>query len=564
MRRWRVLALALAVLAGAGCRRREGASAAAPVPPEAPAAPDAAARRRVVIGITQEPDTLWMPMKQMNASEHIGRSGALALTAFDERWQLVPLAAETIPTLDNGGVTLFQDAGQTRMRVTWRLREGLYWADGAPVTADDFVFTWRLTLDPSIEIVDRTAAERVVDMKAADPRTLVVTWGEPNAYYAVFRNHEVLPRHLVEPELVRLGGKLKESSFGLTPVLGGAFTIREWVPGSHIVAEKNPHARPAAHLDEIVWRILPDTTTLEANLLAGSIDAISVIGLTFDQAQAFAARNDPRFEVVFTRALHWEHLDLNLDNPLLQDRRVREALLWALDRQGLVDAVFGGKLEVAHGTRPRGAPYHNPELPQRRLDPARAAALLDEAGWRTGPDGVREKDGVPLRLELVSTAGDKLREQVEQVLVAQWRTVGIDVVVQNQPAKVLFGDTMRHRKFGAMAMFTWSLDPVQVNESWWRCDQVPRADNGWRGQNFPGFCLPRADALLAQIARELDDEKRATLARELEQVLATELPQLPLYFRTEVSVIPKGFRGWRPVGILQSQAWNAQEWAWPP
>ncbi|MBI1948106.1 MAG: peptide ABC transporter substrate-binding protein [Deltaproteobacteria bacterium] len=545
-----VLLLVLAMPWSAACRR------------DAPAA--APRKNRLVVGITQEPDTLWMPMKQMNASEHIGRPGALSLTVFDERWRLIPVAAETIPTVDNGGVVLFDEGGQRRMRVTWRLREGLRWADGAPVTADDFVFTWRLYQDPSIEIVDRTIAERVLDMAAPDARTLVVTWREPYAYYAVFRNHEVLPRHLVEPELTRLGAKLKESPYGAAPTLGGAFTIKEWVPGSHVVAVRNPHAVPAPHLDEIVWRIIPETTTLEANLLAGSIDAISVIGLTFDQALAFAARNDPRFDVVFTPALHWEHLDLNLDNPLLADRRVREALLLALDRQGLVAAVFGGKLEVAHGTRPTGSPYHNAALPVRAHDVARAAALLDEAGFRPGADGVREKDGQPLRLTLVTTAGDKLREQVAQVLVSQWRALGVDVVIELLPAKILFGDTMRHRKFTGLAMFTWSLDPIQVNEAFWRCDQIPREDNGWRGQNFPGFCDARADALLAQIATELDDGKRAAAAQQLEAVLAEALPQLPLYFRTEVSVIPKGFRGWRPVGILQSQAWNAGEWAWPP
>ncbi len=545
-----LLPLVLVALAAGACR-------------DAPTGGRRVHRNRIVIGITQEPDTLWMPMKQMNASEHIGRPGALSLTVFDERWRLIPQAAEAIPTLDNGGVVLVGDAGARRMRVTWRLREGLRWADGRPVTADDFVFTWRLYQDPNVEIVDRTIAERVLDMQAPDPRTLVVTWREPYAYYAVFRNHEVLPRHLVEPELVRLGPKLKESPFGAAPVLGGAFTIKQWVPGSHVVAVRNPHARPPPVLDEIVWRIIPETTTLEANLLSGSIDAISVVGLTFDQARAFAAKDDPRFEVVFTPALHWEHIDVNLENPRLADRRVREALLWALDRQGLVDAVFGGKLEVAHGTRPAGSPYHNPALPVRAHDAARAAALLDDAGWRLGADGLRVKDGAPLHLELATTAGDKLREQVAQVLVSQWRAVGIDVAIDLQPAKVLFGDTMRHRKFGALAMFTWSLDPVQVNEAFWRCDQIPRADNGWRGQNFPGFCDARVDELLTRIATELDDGKRAALARELELVLTTELPQLPLYFRTEVSVIPKGFRGWRPVGILQSQAWNAHEWAWP-
>lgn len=521
-------------------------------------------KRSITIGVTQEPDTLWMPMKQMNVSEHIGRPGALSLTVFDEKWRLVPQAAVEIPTRENGGVVLFDDAGVTRMRVTWKLKDGLYWADGAPVTADDFVFTWRLYQDDRLEIVDRTVSDRVLSMEAPDPRTLVVTFREPYAYYAVFRNHEVVPRHLVEPIWKAKGAALKEDRFGTVPILGGAFTIAEWVPGSHIVARRNPHAvtlRPK--LDEIIWRFLPQTSTLEANLLAGSIDAIGVVGLTFDQALSLEKRLPSRFELRVDDAMHLEHIALNLDNPILQDLRVREALLVAADRQAVVDKLFGGRLAVAHAGEPVRSIYFNPNVPRRMFDPTRARTLLDEAGWIPGPDGVRMKDGKPLRLTLMSTAGDKVRELVEEILVGSWRSVGIDVVVQNQPAKILFGDTIRHRKFEGMVMFTWSKDPVQINESLWRCDQVPREENGWKGQNYPGYCNPAADAILKAMVGELDEEKRAKLGRELELLLAQDLPMLPLYFRAEISVIPKGFQGWRPTGLLESMAWNAHEWDWP-
>jgi peptide/nickel transport system substrate-binding protein len=544
-----VVVAGAALLAGLACTR-SGAPAAK--------------KRSITIGITQEPDTLWMPMKQMNASEHIGRPGALSLTVFDERWQLVPQAAVEIPTLENGGLELFEEAAATRMRATWRLKDGLFWADGQPVTADDFVFTWQLYKDDRLEIVDRTVSDRVLQMEAPDPRTLIVTFSEPYAYYAVFRNHEVLPRHLVEPIWKAKGAGLKEDRFGTVPVLGGAFTIAEWVPGSHIVARRNPHAvtfKPK--LDEIVWRIIPQTTTLEANLLSGSIDAISVIGLTFDQALALEKRLPERFELRITEALHLEHIDLNLENPILKDRRVREALLWAADRQAVVDTLFGGRLEVAHAGEPARSVYYNPEVPRRTFDPARARALLEEAGWLPGAGGVRQKDGTPLRLTLTTTSGDKVRELVEEILVASWRSVGIDVVVQNQPAKILFGDTMRHRKFDGMVMFTWSKDPVQINEALWRCDQIPREDNGWRGQNFPGYCNPSLDVILKAMTRELDVQKRQKLGRELERILADDLPMLPLYFRAELSVVPRGFVGWRPTGLLQSMAWNAHEWEWP-
>ena len=124
--------------------------------------PNGAGKKNIVIGVTQEPDTLWMPMKQMNISEHIGRPGALTLTVFDDKWNLIPWAAESIPTVENKGVELLSDG---RMRVTWTLKPGLFWADGVAVTADDFVFTQKLYEDPRLEIVDRTLSDRVVAME---------------------------------------------------------------------------------------------------------------------------------------------------------------------------------------------------------------------------------------------------------------------------------------------------------------------------------------------------------------------------------------------------------------
>jgi peptide/nickel transport system substrate-binding protein len=502
-------------------------------------------KNRVVIGITQEPDTLWMPMKQMNASEHVGRPSALSLTIFDDKWQLVPWAAEAIPQPEL--------LGDGAMRVTWKLRDGLFWADGHPVTSDDFAFTWKLYNDPNLEIVDRTVAERVKAMDTPDPKTLVVTFKEPYAYYAVFRNHEVVPKHIVEPLYAKLGAKLKEDRFGTQPILGGGFTIAEWSPGSHVTAKRNPHAvyfKPK--LDEIVWKIIPQTTALEASILSGSIDAISVIGLTFDQALAFEERaKAANLEVIYTDALHIEHLEVNMEHPVLKDRRVREALLLAIDRDKIVQTLFKGKQPVAHGTEPERSQYFNPNLPRRTYDPEKAKALLAEAGVKD------------LKLTLMTTAGDKVRDLVSQLLVAHWKEVGIEVNVIAQPAKIFFGDTIRHRKFPDIAMFTWSKDPIQINESFWRCDQIPSEKNGWRGQNYPGYCNPSVDTLLARMTRELDPEKRKQLGQDLERILADDLPWLPLYFRKEVSVIPKGFKGWRPTGLLEGQAWNAHEWEWP-
>ncbi|MDP2339346.1 MAG: peptide ABC transporter substrate-binding protein [Deltaproteobacteria bacterium] len=515
------------------------------------------ARTSLVVGISQEPDTLFMPFKEMNAAEHIGRPGALMLTVFDERWQLLPQAAVSVPTVDNGGVVMAKDG---TMHVTWKLKEGLAWADGVPVTSGDFVFGWQLCTDPGLEVVDRAGATRVQSMVAVDDRTFTVIWKEPYAYYAYYRNHEALPRHILEPQLRENKAMIKQSSYGTKPILGGAFTVSEWVPQSHITLVKNPHARLwKPQLDEITWKIIPQTQTIEAALLSGSVDVVSVIAFTFDQAVDFEKRH-PEFDTVFTKALMIEHIDLNLDNPLLADKRVRQALVYALDREQLVRVLFNNKQPVAHSSEPDD--NDDPGVPRYAFDPAKAKALLDEAGYVVGANGLREKDGKPLQFTIHSTAGDRLREQVEQLLVEWWRAVGVGVVVQNQPAKLLFGETIRHRKFDSMVMFTWTKEPNKVDETYWRCDQKPTEKNAFSGRNYPGFCSPEVDRLLDEAQRTLDDASRRALHRKIAAIIADEVPMIPLYDRVDVSVIPKDFKGWRPTGMLQSIAWNAWEWRW--
>jgi peptide/nickel transport system substrate-binding protein len=213
---------------------------------------------------------------------------------------------------------------------------------------------------------------------------------------------------------------------------------------------------------------------------------------------------------------------------------------------------------VAHSSEPDD--NDDPGVFRYAFDPAKARALLEEAGFVVGDDGMRKKGAVALRFTLHSTAGDRLREQVEQLLVGWWKAVGVDVVIQNQPAKLLFGETMRRRRFDSMVMFTWTKEPNKIDETYWRCDQKPTEQNAWQGRNYPGFCDPRVDALLDEASRTVDGTKRRALHRQIARILSEEVPMIPLYDRVDVSVTPKGFSGWRPTGLLQSVAWNAHEW----
>jgi peptide/nickel transport system substrate-binding protein len=186
-------------------------------------------------------------------------------------------------------------------------------------------------------------------------------------------------------------------------------------------------------------------------------------------------------------------------------------------------------------------------------DPKAAADLLDQAGWTVGEDGIRQRDGVRLSIDLQTTAGNRTRERVEQVIQAQWKALGIEVVIRNLPPRVLFGDVLDQRKFTGLALFAWISAPENPPRSTLHCEEIPSAENGWRGQNYTGYCNPQMDRLIDAVELELDERKRAEIWWQIQQLYAHDLPALPLYFRAEAYLLPQWLEGVRPYELFQPQ-----------
>ena len=343
----------------------------------------------------------------------------------------------------------------------------------------------------------------------------------------------------------------------------GPYRITEVSTGAYVVLEPNPTwwgEKP--FFRRIVVKVIENTAALEANLLAGGIDMIAgELGLTIDQALAFEKRHGRDFQIVYKPGLVYEHVDLNLDNPILADRRVRQALLMGLDREALCEQLFEGRQAVADtGVNPLDWVYSD-EVPKYREDLAAAGALLDQAGWGELQDGVRHNAaGQPLTLELMTTAGSRTRELVEQVLQSQWQRLGIDVRIRNEPARVFFGETVRKRKYKAMAMFAWISAPENVPRTTLHSDQIPTEANGWAGQNDTGFKNAEMDELLEKLERELDRDRRKTMWRRLQQIYAEELPALPLYFRLDPHIWPLWLDGVVPTGHMDTSTLWVERW----
>jgi peptide/nickel transport system substrate-binding protein len=320
--------------------------------------------------------------------------------------------------------------------------------------------------------------------------------------------------------------------------------------GSHIMLERNPQwTGPPPAFRRITVRAIENTAALQENLLAGTIDMIAgELGLPLDEALLFEKRHGDAFNIVYKPGLVFEHVDANLDDAILSDRRVRQALLLGLDREAISRQLFAGKQPVAESfVSPLDAGFSD-DVPHYPFDPLRAAALLEDAGWHAqGAGPRRDASGRPLSLELMTTAGNRSRELVEQVLQSQWRKIGVDIRLKNEPARVLFGETLLHRRF-QLAMYAWISSPENVPRSIFRSDEIPSAANGFKGQNLSGFHNPDMDRLIDALEVELDPQKRRALWAEAERLYATELPSLPLYFRSEAYILPKWLAGFRPTG----------------
>ncbi len=343
----------------------------------------------------------------------------------------------------------------------------------------------------------------------------------------------------------------------------GPYRITEVSSGAFIVLEPNPTwwGEPP-QFRRIVVKVIENTAALEANLLSGSIDMIAgELGLTIDQALAFEKRHGDQFKIVYEPGLTYEHIDLNLDNPILADVRVRKALIMGLDREALSQQLFEGRQPVAHTSVNPLDWVHSDEVPRYHEDLAAAAALLDAAGWGQVQGGVRHNAaGEPLTLELMSTAGNRTRELVEQVLQSQWQRLGIDVRIRNEPARVFFGETVAKRKFGAMAMFAWISSPENVPRSTLHSEEIPTEANGWAGQNSTGYKNPEMDQLIDAIEVELDREKRRAMWHRLQEIYAEDLPALPLYFRANPHVWPLWLEGVTPTGHMNPSTLWVEHW----
>ena len=529
-----------------------------------------AADRTLTIGIAQYPSN-WHPnIENSVAKSYVTAMVSRPITHFNHDWQNACTLCDILPTLENGMAVLEETPdGKPGMAVTFSLPEDLTWGDGTPVDTGDVKFTWEVGRHPMSGTNARETYRSIYALDLIDDHTVTFHLDRRVFTYNQLPVFLLLPEHLERPIFEADPVEYrKRNTFDADPtnpgLFNGPFLIDSVERGSQVTLKRNPHwYGKEPYFDTVVVRFIERTTTLEANLLSGEIDMIAgELGLQVDQALAFEKRHGDDFNIIFKSGALYEHVDLRLDNPILADKQVRKALLYALDRESVVNELFGGRQTVAHSPIAMQDPAYFADLTRYPHDPQQAAALLDAAGWtlKDGSDVRSNAAGEALRIELNTTAGDKTRELTAQVLQAQWRTVGIDVRIRNETPRVLFGQTLTERKFDGMVMFAWSMPPEPLPRATMHTDRIPAPENNFAGQNYTGFSNTRVDELIQELEDTLTLEERLPLWREFQEIYVEEVAVLPLMFRANPFIVPKWLKGVRPTGhYTQSTLW-IEDW----
>ncbi|MBV9432912.1 MAG: peptide ABC transporter substrate-binding protein [Hyphomicrobiales bacterium] len=532
--------------------------------------PSFAAHDTLTIGIAQFPSSFNPYIDAETIKDYVLAFVTRKVTAFDKDWKNSCLLCAELPTVKNGLAKLEDRAdGQKGMAVTVKLKPGLKWGDGENVTAKDIAFTARVARDAKAGFYLPKAWAHAEKVDVLDDLTAVIHLDSIQTNYNEWA--ELLPVHIDGPvyeEVAASGGYNKQTVYNrspLTPGLyDGPYLIKDYQSGAQVVLEPNPYwngTKP--EFRRIVLKFIQNTAALQANLLSGDVDMVAGegVGLTIDQALELRKQHPNDYVYLFVPSLAYEHIELAHDNPLLADLRVRQALVYAADRKTLTEKLFQGLQPVANAFVPRMNANYSKDVLIYPYDPAKAKALLAEAGFTPGQDGIcRNPKGERLSFEFTTTAGNRLRELQQQVLQSNWKAACIEVTVKNEPARTMFGETLKKRSFPGMVMYASTFGVTESPRRNYATSGIPSEANSYGGSNYSGISIPRLDELIDQSEHELDPEKQIVLWAEMQKVYATALPHVPLFFRAEPHVIPKWLKGYVTTGHADLGPLWAEEW----
>ena len=525
------------------------------------AATRAQQRDQVVIGMATFPATIH-PLVGFQASrDYVLAVSRRSVTRFDASGAVVCQLCTEVPTVENGRVKVVDLAtGKKGMEVTFTLRSGLKWGDGTQLTTKDVVFGAEVAR--SVQPV-----ANVTGVVARDDHSYTVMLD--SVRYDFYRlSPQPLNAAIEEPIFRAAKDPLdygNKSAYAHAPeqagLWNGPYLLTEFKPNESVTFTPNPFwdgEKPA--FKHVIMRVFPSSAALEANMLSGDVDIAN--GLGFDQETELEKRYADRFDVkIVPGTTDTYYLYVQTESPLLSDKRVRQAIAMAINKQGIVASLFGGRTAVANSFVATADPNYVKDLKPWPYDPNRARATLAAAGYKPGPDGVMVRaDGTRLSLDLIAGAGAATPNLIQQVVQSELKQVGIEIVAKSEPFRVLDGTTIRQRLYKGMVIEWGSGIPGSLPIFNYMSTSIPTEANAFSGGNSTSYRNPRVDALLTEGLAELDPAKRQVVWNELQEIIMDDLPRIPLFNSPVVFVSPKWMSGVTPPQSVYQQTLWIEYW----
>ncbi|MEO0668632.1 MAG: peptide ABC transporter substrate-binding protein [Pseudomonadota bacterium] len=502
------------------------------------------------------------------------------LARYNEVGELTPWLVDEVPTVGNGGVS--EDLTQ----ITWVLSDGLVWSDGTPVTSADVKFTADYCMHPEGGCAQLAKFDGVENVETPDDRTIVVTFNQPKPNpYGPFVGGQspIIQAAQFADCLGARAPECTEANFG--PIGTGPFVVDDFRPNDVIQMSANDNFRDPAKPAFATLNFKGGGDALAAGrsvLETGEFDYAWNLQLAPDVIANLEAGGKGVAIAGFGPLI--ERLEMNLTNPspdlppetratvaephpFLTDFNVRKALSLAIDRPLLVEIGYGTAGKVSCDLVPAPVMFASGDMHCATQDIEGAKALLDEAGWvDSDGDGVREKDGVKLSI-LYQTSTNAVRQDFQALIKEWWSEIGVETELRNLDASVFFGgdpgspDTFQ-KFYADVEMYANTFDGTdpQAYLSAYRCGNEPKPDSQWQGENINRFCDPAYDALIDELARTGDIEKRAEIAIKMNNMLTKDSYTIvPLVHRGRVSAHANTLAGVK-LNVWDSELWNVADW----
>jgi peptide/nickel transport system substrate-binding protein len=503
------------------------------------------------IAIQQEAKSL-NPLLNSNTTDTLmGYLMFEPLLSADDKGNPVPMLATQVPTLENHGISA------NGLTITYHLRKDVKWTDGVGLTAKDVKWSWQAIMNPANNIVSRHGYDFISRIDTPDPYTVVVHLKKlfapfVNTFFAMSdQPFPVAPEHVLSKY-----PNINQIPFGSAPTVSdGPFKFVQWIHGDRIELARNDSffmGRPK--LDKIDIRVIPDENTSVNLLRTHSIDYM--FQASPNTYPALRALSDVK--LVFVDVNGYEGVQLNVQSPQIKDARVRQAIALSLDKAQLVATLGHGIMKTATEDVPDWMWAFNPSVHSYPHDPVRARFLLREAGWSPGPDGIMQKNGVPMQLAIVTNTSNATRREGSLQVQAMLKQSGIGSNIKNYPGDVLFapagmGGILQLGKFDlSIAGWYAGIDPDDSSQ--YMCENIPPG-----GYNYSRYCSPEMQAAQTAALTHYDRPSRRAAYFRIQELLARDNPQIFFWWTRQIEPISVDFKGFDPNPVIE--VWNAWQWS---